>query len=155
MPGTPGATAATGTATGASGAAGAVTGSGAAGGAVTGAVTVEVAAALATLGGGVRAAKTTNPCLGAFSDFCSFSLGDFLLVTDIDQVRQVYLEEGFHIFFVVLPFLKDEVSLLVWPMEKNANRVNIEKDQTKNPHLFSGYITKDNKANFGHDIVPG
>jgi len=40
-------------------------------------------------------------------------------------------------------------------MEKNANRVNIEKDQTKNPHLFSGYITKDNKANFGHDIVPG
>jgi len=106
VPGTPGATAATGTATGASGAAGAVTGSGAAGGAVTGAVTVEVAAALATLGGGVRAAKTTNPCLGAFSDFCSFSLGDFLLVTDIDQVRQVYLEEGFHIFFCCSSFFK-------------------------------------------------
>ena len=70
-------------------------------------------------------------------------------------MRQVYLGEVATFFFVVLPFSKDEVSLLVWPMEKNANQVNIEKDQTKNPHLFSGYITKDNKANFGHDIVPG
>lgn len=103
MPGTPGATAATGTATGASGA---VTGSGAAGGAVTGAVTVEVAAALATLGGGVRAAKTTNPCLGAFSDFCYLSLGDFLLVRDIDQVRQVYLEAVATVFFCCSSFFK-------------------------------------------------
>lgn len=106
MPGTPGATAATGTATGASGAAGAVTGCGAAGGAVTGAVTLEVAAALATLGGGVRAAKTTNPCLGAFSDFCYLSLGDFLLVRDIDQVRQVYLEAVATVFFCCSSFFK-------------------------------------------------